>query len=49
MMLRSIILVRPVAFHIDDWNYLGWDDRFATAQAGKRLRLYHVQGSVNGG
>jgi hypothetical protein len=40
--------VFPIAFHVDYWNYLGWDDRFASTQAGKRQRLYRSQGIVNG-
>ncbi|MEP1470754.1 MAG: DUF1223 domain-containing protein [Halieaceae bacterium] len=40
--------VFPIAFHVDYWNYLGWEDRFASSQAGKRQRLYRVQGNVNG-
>ncbi|MEL7538650.1 MAG: DUF1223 domain-containing protein [Pseudomonadota bacterium] len=28
----------PIAFHVDYWNYLGWPDRFSTAQFSERQR-----------
>ena len=28
----------PVAFHVDYWNYLGWRDRFASADYSRRQR-----------
>jgi len=28
----------PLALHVDYWNYLGWDDRFANAQFSQRQR-----------
>ncbi|MFK7830261.1 MAG: DUF1223 domain-containing protein [Congregibacter sp.] len=34
----------PVSFHVDYWNYLGWDDRFAKASSGTRQRDYKYQG-----
>ncbi len=33
----------PVAFHVDYWNYLGWEDRFATAEFAERQRDYRRQ------
>lgn len=30
----------PVAFHVDYWDYLGWDDVFATADFSERQRDY---------
>ena len=30
----------PVAFHVDYWNYLGWDDRFAKPEFTTRQRRY---------
>ncbi|MEH6516663.1 MAG: DUF1223 domain-containing protein [Halioglobus sp.] len=38
----------PVAFHVDYWNYLGWEDRFATPAYGERQREYRRQGISNG-
>ena len=38
----------PVAFHVDYWNYLGWEDRFASPHFAERQRQYKQQGSVNG-
>jgi hypothetical protein len=30
----------PVAFHVDYWDYIGWQDTFATAEYGERQRDY---------
>ena len=30
----------PVAFHVDYWDYIGWKDRFASADYGLRQRQY---------
>ncbi|GHA01830.1 hypothetical protein GCM10008090_08790 [Arenicella chitinivorans] len=30
----------PVAFHVDYWNYLGWQDRFAQPAFSQRQRRY---------
>ncbi len=32
--------VVPMAFHVDYWDYIGWDDRYATASNGDRHRKY---------
>ena len=32
--------VVPVAFHVDYWDYLGWKDRFASAQFTQRQQAY---------
>ncbi len=37
--------VIPLAFHVDYWDYLGWRDRFASAQFSERQRQ---QLAVNG-
>ncbi|MFV2057651.1 MAG: DUF1223 domain-containing protein [Thiohalomonadales bacterium] len=34
----------PLAFHVDYWNYLGWDDRFSSATYSKRQRNYAERG-----
>jgi len=34
----------PIAFHVDYWDYLGWQDRFASAAYSKRQRTYAQQG-----
>ncbi len=30
--------VVPLAFHVDDWDYIGWKDRFAKAEFSRRQR-----------
>lgn len=30
----------PVAFHVDYWNYIGWEDRFSSAAYSNRQRRY---------
>jgi hypothetical protein len=30
----------PVAFHVDYWNYIGWEDRFSSAEYSERQRNY---------
>jgi len=37
----------PAVFHVDYWNYLGWDDRFARAEYSSRQRRYKSEGTVN--
>ena len=41
---RTVI---PVAFHVDYWDYLGWQDRFARSSYAVRQRDYHRQGSTS--
>jgi hypothetical protein len=36
----------PVAFHVDYWDYIGWPDRFATAEHGQRQRAYAADGRI---
>lgn len=33
----------PVAFHVDYWNYLGWEDRFSDPDFSTRQRNYSKQ------
>ncbi|MDZ8118366.1 DUF1223 domain-containing protein [Pontiella agarivorans] len=33
----------PVAFHVDYWNYLGWEDRFSNPDFSTRQRTYSKQ------
>ena len=40
--------VVPVAFHVDYWNQLGWEDRFSDSAYSRRQRQYHQQGSAGG-
>ena len=42
---RSVI---PLGFHVDYWNYLGWEDRFAKPSYGSRQREYRQQGYARG-
>jgi len=30
----------PIAFHVDYWNYIGWQDRFSSAAYSERQRQY---------
>lgn len=32
--------ILPLAFHVDYWDYLGWTDRFARPEFGRRQRWY---------
>lgn len=36
----------PVALHVDYWNYIGWDDRFARREFSNRQRQYVQQGAA---
>ncbi len=36
----------PVAFHVDYWDYIGWQDRFARAGYSERQRRYAAEGGV---
>jgi hypothetical protein len=40
--------VVPVAFHVDYWDYIGWQDRFASPQYSERQRSYARSGYVKG-
>ena len=40
--------VVPIALHVDYWNYIGWNDRFANRMHSDRQRNYHYQGASNG-
>jgi hypothetical protein len=33
--------VIPVAFHVDYWNYLGWEDPYSSQRYSQRQRNYH--------
>jgi hypothetical protein len=36
----------PIGFHVDYWDYIGWKDRFASADYGDRQRQYAAEGGV---
>ncbi len=36
----------PVAFHVDYWNYIGWEDRFASPEFAQRQRQHAREGNV---
>ena len=38
--------VVPVAFHVDYWDYIGWQDRFAAREFGERQRNHAREGNV---
>lgn len=37
----------PIAFHVDYWNYLGWEDRFASPAYAARQRDYRRVGGAS--
>ena len=36
----------PMAFHVDYWDYIGWNDRFATPAYSTRQRNHKSQGNI---
>ncbi|MCB1758382.1 MAG: DUF1223 domain-containing protein [Gammaproteobacteria bacterium] len=36
----------PMAFHVDYWDYIGWQDRFADAQFSARQRAHQRSGNL---
>ena len=36
----------PLAFHVDYWNYIGWEDRFASPVFAERQREHALEGNV---
>lgn len=36
----------PVAFHVDYWNYIGWEDRYASPEFSNRQRRHASEGNV---
>lgn len=36
----------PVAFHVDYWNRLGWEDRFSSSRYSRRQRTHRSQGNI---
>lgn len=38
--------VVPLAFHVDYWDYLGWQDRFASSSFSQRQRDYRQTGGL---
>jgi len=45
---RSGQNILPLAFHVDYWDYLGWNDRFARPEFGRRQRWYAAAGHRDG-
>lgn len=45
---RSGQNVLPLAFHVDTWDYIGWTDRFARPEFGRRQRWYGAAGHSDG-
>ena len=37
----------PIAFHVDYWDYIGWQDRFARPEFSERQRLYARQNNLS--
>lgn len=40
--------VIPLAYHVDYWNYLGWNDKFAKPEFSQLQRLYNAYGLTTG-
>ena len=40
--------VIPAAFHVDYWNYLGWQDKYSQAEFSNRQRHYFQQKNISG-
>lgn len=40
--------VVPLSLHVDYWNYIGWNDRFAKRVHSDRQRSYHYEGASQG-
>jgi hypothetical protein len=38
----------PLSFHVDYWNYLGWQDTYSREEFSDRQRRYHRLGQVSG-
>ena len=36
----------PIALHVDYWDYIGWEDRFASRNFSDRQRRYAAEGGV---
>ena len=36
----------PIAFHVDYWDHIGWNDKFAQAEFGDRQRRYAADGGA---
>jgi len=36
----------PIAFHVDYWDYIGWQDRFASPEFSERQRIYAREGAA---
>lgn len=37
----------PMAFHVDYWDYIGWQDKFAHTDYTKRQKQHHQQGNIS--
>ena len=37
----------PIVFHVDYWDYIGWQDRFARPEFSERQRLYAREGAAS--
>lgn len=37
----------PVVFHVDYWDYIGWNDRYASPDYSKRQRQYYKERAVS--
>lgn len=39
--------VIPLAYHVDYWNYIGWEDRFSRAEYSNRQRRHVQEGNTS--
>ena len=37
----------PIAFHVDYWDYIGWQDKFANPKYSNRQRQYYQQNGIS--
>ncbi|SMN00323.1 hypothetical protein that often co-occurs with aconitase [uncultured Candidatus Thioglobus sp.] len=37
----------PIAFHVDYWDYIGWQDKFASSDYSERQKQYAQQGGIS--
>lgn len=44
---RLWVEVIPLAFHVDYWDYLGWNDPYASQRNSTRQRQYYSEGGIS--
>lgn len=41
------LTIIPLAYHVDYWNYIGWEDRFSQTQYSQRQRQHVKEGNTS--